>query len=78
MPHPAGNFISSMSRKYKFQDQSKLYFVSFATVYWIDLFVREDYNIELSDNKMMEQRLDYLHMNLVIAGFASEPSLLEI
>lgn len=33
-----------MSRKYKFQDQSKLYFVSFATVYWIDLFVRYEYN----------------------------------
>ncbi|GAA0891656.1 transposase [Fulvivirga kasyanovii] len=159
-----------MSRKYKFQDQSKLYFVSFATVYWIDLFVREDYNnilieslkycqkekgleiyawcimpshvhliigtedkpmqdilrdfksftsrklkkeiqnhpsesrrewikwmmeragnkngnnngwqlwqqhnhpIELSDNKMMEQRLNYLHMNPVVAGFVSEPS----
>jgi putative transposase len=32
-----------MSRKYKFRDQSKLYFVSFATVYWIDLFVRPTY-----------------------------------
>ncbi|MTI28257.1 hypothetical protein E1163_25095 [Fulvivirga kasyanovii] len=67
MPHPAGSYLSSRSRKYKFHDQSKLYFVSFATVYWIDLFVREDYNKELSDNKMMEQRLDYLHLNLVIA-----------
>src|SRR5687768_2072533 len=32
-----------MSRKYKFQDQDKLYFVSFAVVYWIDLFIRNDY-----------------------------------
>ncbi|UII26427.1 transposase [Fulvivirga maritima] len=33
-----------MSRKYKFRDQERLYFVSFATVYWIDLFVRPEYN----------------------------------
>jgi len=32
-----------MSRKYKFYNQQGLYFVSFATVYWIDLFVRETY-----------------------------------
>ena len=32
-----------MSRKYKFKDQDALYFVSFATVYWIDLFVRQEY-----------------------------------
>jgi hypothetical protein len=25
-----------MSRKYKFWDQQKLYFVSFAVVYWLD------------------------------------------
>lgn len=33
-----------MSRKYKIRDQEKLYFVSFATINWIDLFIREDYN----------------------------------
>jgi putative transposase len=32
-----------MSRKYKFHDQDKLYFISFATVYWIDVFIREEY-----------------------------------
>lgn len=32
-----------MSTKYKFRDQTKLYFVSFAVVYWIDLFIREEY-----------------------------------
>lgn len=32
-----------MSRKYKFHHPEGLYFVSFATVYWIDLFVREVY-----------------------------------
>ena len=32
-----------MSRKYKFHNESGLYFVSFATVYWIDVFTRQLY-----------------------------------
>ena len=32
-----------MSRKYKFYNKEGLYFVSFATVYWIDVFVRPLY-----------------------------------
>ena len=32
-----------MSRKYKFHDNDKLYFISFAIVHWIDIFVREEY-----------------------------------
>ncbi len=32
-----------MSRNYKFYDKEGLYFVSFATVYWIDVFIRELY-----------------------------------
>ncbi len=32
-----------MSRKYKFHDNDKLYFISYATVYWIDVFVRDEY-----------------------------------
>jgi putative transposase len=32
-----------MSRKYKFNNKEGLYFVSFATVMWIDVFVREEY-----------------------------------
>ena len=39
-----------MSRKYKFRDQSKLYFVSFAVVYWIDVFIREDYRTILIES----------------------------
>ncbi len=39
-----------MSRTYKFHDQSKLYFVSFATVYWIDVFVRNDYRNIMLDS----------------------------
>jgi putative transposase len=32
-----------MSRTYKIRDQQKLYFVSFATVNWIDVFIRREY-----------------------------------
>lgn len=32
-----------MSRNYKFHNKEGLYFVSFAVVYWIDIFVRELY-----------------------------------
>jgi REP element-mobilizing transposase RayT len=32
-----------MSRKYIFHDNDKLYFISFATVHWIDVFIREEY-----------------------------------
>lgn len=39
-----------MSRKYKFRDNDKLYFVSFAVVYWIDLFIREEYKSIVLDS----------------------------
>lgn len=39
-----------MSRKYKINDQTKLYFVSFATVNWIDLFTRNEYKNILLDS----------------------------
>lgn len=32
-----------MSRKYKFKDNAELYFVSFAVIKWIDLFIRNEY-----------------------------------
>ncbi|MEZ5084264.1 MAG: hypothetical protein R2750_12590 [Bacteroidales bacterium] len=32
-----------MSRKYKMHDKQAMYFISFATIQWIDVFVREDY-----------------------------------
>ncbi len=39
-----------MSRKYKFHNPSAAYFVSFATVYWIDVFTRETYFKVLADS----------------------------
>jgi len=32
-----------MSRNYKFNNPTAPYFVSFATVYWIDVFIRQEY-----------------------------------
>jgi len=32
-----------MSRNYKFRGQESPYFISFATVHWIDVFVRSEY-----------------------------------
>ena len=36
-----------MSKKYKFADNDKIYFVSFAVTNWIDLFIRNEYREEL-------------------------------
>jgi putative transposase len=40
-----------MSKKYKFTDNSKLYFISFATTNWIDLFTRDIYRNILIDSR---------------------------
>jgi putative transposase len=32
-----------MERKYKFHDDRALYFVTFTVVYWLDIFIREEY-----------------------------------
>jgi REP element-mobilizing transposase RayT len=39
-----------MSRKYKFRDNTKPYFISFATVYWLDVFIRNEYKNILLDS----------------------------
>lgn len=39
-----------MSRKYKFKDQSRPYFISFAVVYWIDVFTRNQYREEMLES----------------------------
>jgi REP element-mobilizing transposase RayT len=36
-----------MSRKYKFKDNEKPHFISFATVHWIDVFTRNEYRDEV-------------------------------
>ena len=63
-----------MSRKYKFWDQEKLYFISFATVYWIDLFVRPMYANVILDS------ISYCQMNkgLEVYGWCIMPSHLHL
>ncbi|MCF6352670.1 MAG: transposase [Cyclobacteriaceae bacterium] len=39
-----------MSRKYKFYNKEGLYFVSFATVYWLDIFIRDHYSWALMES----------------------------
>ncbi|MFT7238339.1 MAG: putative transposase [Cyclobacteriaceae bacterium] len=46
-----------MSRKYKFHNKEGLYFVSFATVYWPDVFVRDQYF------ELMLNSFDYCRKN---------------
>src|SRR3569623_661762 len=74
-----------MSRKYKFHDQDKLYFISFATVHWIDVFIREDYlKIILDSWKFCQEKKgleiygwcimpSHIHLNPVMAGFVINP-----
>jgi putative transposase len=37
-------YFTLMSEKYKIHDSQQLYFVSFATVNWMDVFTRRLYN----------------------------------
>ncbi|MBS9462834.1 transposase [Flagellimonas sp. 389] len=46
-----------MSRNYKFHDKAGAYFVSFATVYWIDVFTRQLYL------DILVESLQYCRMN---------------
>ena len=53
-----------MSRKYKFYNKEGLYFVSFATIYWIDVFTRDSYTYALVDS------LDFCRKNKGMEIFA--------
>jgi putative transposase len=39
-----------MGRKYKFHDNSKLYFVTFTVINWVDVFIREEYRDIIYDS----------------------------
>jgi len=45
-----------MSRKFKFRDDKAVYFVSFATVKWIDVFIRTSYKDLMLDSIKFCQR----------------------
>ena len=59
-----------MSRKYKFGESTGAYFISFATVYWIDVFTRDFYF------SMITASLDYCRKNkgMEIYGYCNMPS----
>ena len=59
-----------MSRKYKFNDKNGVYFISFATVYWIDVFVSDCYF------ETMMSALNYCRENkgMKIYGYCIMPS----
>jgi REP element-mobilizing transposase RayT len=54
-----------MSRKYKFRDQTANYFVSFATIDWVDVFIRRQYK------DLMVDSLNYcvVEKKLIIYGW---------
>ena len=59
-----------MSRKYKFSESTGAYFISFATVYWIDVFTRDVYF------SIITSSLDYCRKNkgMEIYGYCIMPS----
>lgn len=75
-----------MSRQYKFHNKEGLYFVSFATVYWIDVFVREEYCSIISENLNFYSRENGMevfcwcimssHLHLIFRDTNNEPEKL--
>lgn len=63
-----------MSRKYKFLDQSKPYFVSFSVINWIDVFIRPNYN------DILIESLKYCQSNkgLIIYAWCIMPNHLHL
>ncbi|WP_134145952.1 REP-associated tyrosine transposase [Flavobacterium sp. 270] len=63
-----------MSRKYKFREKNSAYFISFATVHWIDVFTREAYFACIIES------LEYCRKNkgMEIFGYCIMPSHLHI
>lgn len=59
-----------MSRKYKFGEKNGAYFISFAIVYWIDVFTRDEYFAAIIDS------LEYCRKNkgMEIYGYCIMPS----
>ena len=50
MAYVIAYYFRGMRRNYKFYNESGLYFVSFATIYWLDIFIGEQYLIILSNS----------------------------
>lgn len=63
-----------MSRKYKFHEKDGTYFISFATVFWIDVFTRLEYF------DLIIQALDYCRKkkSMIIFGYCIMPSYVHL
>ncbi len=59
-----------MSRKYKFLNQEQAYFVSFATVQWIDIFTRKVYSDVIIESLKYCQK----HKGLILYAWCIMPS----
>jgi len=59
-----------MSRKYKFRADCKLYFVTFAVVYWIDIFTRAEHKDILLNSFRYCQR----HQGLELYAYCIMPN----
>ncbi len=59
-----------MSRKYKMHNKEGMYFISFATINWIDVFIRESYF------EIVSESLNYCigHKGMVVYGYCIMPS----
>jgi REP element-mobilizing transposase RayT len=72
-----------MSRKYKIQDQDKLYFVTFTVIHWLDVFIRRAYKDIFLDSLRFCQKNKGLnlcaycimssHVHLIIGRTGGQP-----
>ena len=75
-----------MSRKYKFHNPEGIYFVSFAAVFWLDVFVREQYFAAIVESlefcrknkgmKLFAYCILTSHIHLIFRDKNNEPSKL--
>ncbi len=77
-------YIYSVSRKYKFHNRSGVYFMSFATVNWIDICIRQQYFICLVNSieycRLKKGMLLYayclmpIHIHFIFQSLNDDPS----
>ncbi len=73
-----------MSRNYKFHNPNGLYFVSFSVVFWLSVFIKEEYNEILITNLKYCQKYKGLnlyaycimpnHLHIVFSAEQGNPS----
>ena len=79
------SYLRLMSRKYKFHNPEGVYFISFAVVYWLDVFIRNEYRdilLESWQYCMKEKGLNVnawcimtSHVHLIIESKIGKPEV---